>query len=436
MVAPLVLDTKAKMIGGELSTGEPYLSRHREALLSLISLEADARMSSDQGLITAKSAANYLQNFLDYLTETNLTSDTNLVSAFVGTYARKLSSDKGNAWPPGYLLGGDSLSNNIAIQVGLENFQKECTAAQTNIQQHLKLVNDFADKLRQYHNEEQTWLANRPDNCIIALEPAKLNVDASWRRLETATNFCNDVLTNLSSRYQLMADAAASSSASTLKEPVKTMLNRLPFSDQQRKLFFGIMAKLDELAGQAAGSIVSSRNQRAAIIALLDANCLGWSNGELPAYQARWLVYSNACALASAPITMDESLIGDNWTHFAKLRAQADLFRASLANYKGPLALNVSNACGQIAGEARDKLEGQYVENYVKLVAAKLAALASQPQNTMAAITNSRIWLARIEADLQSDGALGAQMDKLSAGRGQGAGRETENADKHQRSDE
>lgn len=415
VLAPLVLDTKAKMIGGDLAAGELNLSRHRAALLSLMELEADARLSSDQALVTTNTAAGYLKSFLDYLTETDLNPDASLVRTFVGTYDRKSAADKGSVWPPAYLLGGDALANNIAIQVGLENFQKECTAAQTNLQQHLKLVNDFADKLRQYHGQEVNWLANLPENCTDALAPAKLSVDASWTRLAASTNFGSDVLTNLSSRYQLMADTAASSSASTLKAPVRNMLNRLPLSEQKRRLFNQILARLDEMAGQAADAIVTSRNQRASALALLDANCLAATNGSLPAYQARWQVYANACALASTPLKLDESLIGDKWARFGDLKKKADAFRAALADYQGPLAVNVSNTCSQIAAQARERLEGQYVESYVKLAAGKLAALANQPQDTLETITNTRIWLARIEGDLQADAVVGGQMDKLSA---------------------
>jgi hypothetical protein len=314
VVQPLVYNTRL-MMQGDPPYGDEAMARHREALMALMDLEADARATDKLTLSDTNKAARYLKSFLAYLTESNLIPDPELVNVFTGTYSKAALAKNGGVWPPTYLRGDDNLSTN-AIDAGLENLQKAGLYAQTNIEQNLKLVDDFADNLYAYQKKESVWLANTAESCQFKatnLDPAKKLVDASWNALASSTNFPVAAFTTLSSRYKLLAAAATNASVAAL---VKGHLNRilyyLPKKDQEWGLFTQIRDKLNEFKGQAAKSELDSYISRYDSVTVMDTNCLAPSstNSPIPAYLARWRLYDDACSLDSQlgfPVVFDST---------------------------------------------------------------------------------------------------------------------------------
>jgi len=133
VVRPLFMDTRTKIVQAPPPLGgDAALARHRGALLSLLNLEYDGRASNMHEL-TEVRAERYLTNLLSYLMETNVPPDPDLVRLFANSYSKTSLARNGGVWPPPNLLGGDILSSNSAIDLGLEKFQTASLRAQTNV---------------------------------------------------------------------------------------------------------------------------------------------------------------------------------------------------------------------------------------------------------------------------------------------------------------
>jgi hypothetical protein len=415
VLIPLVDNTRRKMrsVAPSLSS----ISPHREALLSLMELEADSLMTRANGGVLAdpSAATKCLCSFLSYLTEEDFKPDTNLVSVFVWTYSKDALKKSDGVWPPKSILGGNTLASNSAIRTGLDNFQAASLAAQRSIDQHLKLVNDLADNLNAYHLQEWAWLTNVPDCSALNQKfgRAKAEVDSNWKALEAATNFPAGPLTNLAARYAEMAAAARRASASVFSAPINTILIHLP-SDQSGGLFNEIKKYVDSLAGQAADPVLKSYTERKPFVPNLDALCLAPpTNSSLPSFQVRWSLYTNACDIASHPTDADDSDIGNQWTRFGGLKEKADRFQTKLTLYAGPSAPEVTRACGRIAGDSVQRLQQQFVQTYVALTSHKLSELTSTLSWPSSAVSAAGELLDKIGRDLKVGNRLGDQQEKL-----------------------
>src|SRR5205085_944890 len=131
------------------------------------------------------------------------------------------------------------------------------------------------------------------------------------------------------------------------------------------------------------------------------------------AFFARWSLLSNACAIASTPVSATPEVIGDRWTHYAQLKALVDTFRTNLLAYNGPLAAQVAASCNRLASDAEGKLKNDFVESYVKLATDTLGKWSSQSHWTLADVTNARTFFANLERDLGRCDAIGSQSNKL-----------------------
>jgi hypothetical protein len=421
VLQPLVRQTRAKM--GAVDPTPASLGRHKEAWLALLELEENGVNSSANSGTFANAAApgRYLKTFLSYLTEEDIKPDTNLVNAFARTYSTEALKKNDGVWPPRNLLGGASLADNVAIRVGLEKFHKSSVTALTNIDVHLKLVDNLADQLKALQ-EAEVAMTNAADMCAVLNDkgvPAKAGVDRAWAALEASTNFAGGALTNLAARYYSLAAAASNASASAVSAPINLMLARLQ-SDKGRGLFVDVKKKVEDLASGAAENVWASYNPRARSIGLLDAAYLApQTNSSTPSFQARWSLYTNACALASAQVKPDDNTLGDEWKQFEKLNRNADVFRSSLTNYHGPFAEAVAALCMRVARDAEQKLQVQYVGDYLKLAATRLGAVAAPPKWEPAALTNAATLLNQVTRDLAPEALarLGPQGDKLDATR-------------------
>jgi len=420
ILKPLVLNTRAKMRQAVPSAAS--LARHREALISLMELEADGLTARENGGALADPAATsrYLHSFLSYLTDEDARLDTNLVNVFAWTYSKEALRQSDGVWPPKNLLGGSSLASNPAIDAGLKNFQTASRREQSSIDQQLKLVDTLADKLNAYYSQELAWLTNATADSCTALSQnvagPKAEVDAAWKALEAATNFAAGPVTSLAARYGAMATAATNASASVFSAPIGKILirlSRLP-PEQSSGLFNEIKSSVDALAGQAAEPVLKSYNDRRMFLSTLDANCVAPStNSSEASCQVRWMLYTNACDIVAHPTVAEDSDIGNEWKRFTSLQDKANRFQTNVSLYAGPLAPTVSAACSRIAGDAVQRLQQQFVQTYVVQAAKKLSDLKATSPWTVAAISDAGQWLGRIGRDLEAGGRLGDQQTRL-----------------------
>ena len=416
VLRPLVERTQSKLNRAVPTLGS--LRRHKNALLSLIQLQADGLVPG-QGLSSPAAATRYVTNFLCYLTEDDLKPDTNLVNVFLQTYSKEYLSESKGAWPPKSLVTGIALSNNLAaIMMGLENFQAVSRVTQTNIDQHLGLVNVLADRLEVYQQKESAWLASPPPNpCWVvneSLAPAKAQADTAWENLKTATNFPAGPLTNVAARYDALAAAVTNASAKSLSVPVDLILYPLQQSEPGRAFSRAIKEKLNQLASGAADNVWSNFNSRKAIASLDRDYVPPLSNSVAPVYRERWALYTGACALAKTNVAALTNDIGSAWKRFNDLNGMAGEFQTRLAGYNGPLAGEASNACNRVASNAVQQLKSGYVDDYAKLVSAKLREI-SGAQCTRETVTNAGRWLEKIKTDLVAGETNHIPGERLSA---------------------
>ena len=371
VLKPLVLQTRAKMEHQDSLPGDTLsMTLHREALLSLIRLEADnlaAGGGSLAGTNAADAAGRYLRSFTSYLTGTNVPADTNLVEILRYTYAGRTGAAK---WPPAALLGGNTLAANHAVSNGLAVFRRANQSAQTEITREVGMVDELADSLRQYEQVEADWQASKAEPCNALgsggpLLAAKQKVDAAWASVLAATNIVGNSSLGLADHYALLEKAAKDQSANVFQG----IANDIPDSSKTVGLFADINQEMNRFAKESAGTVRRSLDQRTNWLAAMDQDQTALMPGGLTAHEARWKLYLSACALAGETVAMDNSVVGTEWKKLNELRSRSDAFQAQLAAYKGPLAAPLAEICRHIAGDADVKIKGQMVDDYARLAA-------------------------------------------------------------------
>jgi hypothetical protein len=399
VLKPLIVQTRRKM--ENVPPTADNLERHRQALSALIKMEADnlSAKTRNGALAVTNSdqvAAKYLGAFVSYLTDMDYNPDTNLVDAMAWTYS-KASDGK---WPPQELLGGDHLSNNVAIRVGLENFRTSKRAVEAKVLNEVQSLNNLVSALSEYSQRESTLLA-APDCSLLTgdLGSAKQKVDSARTALLATNNFTAKPVTNMTLRYSDLEQAAKNASASAFRD----IEAELPDEYKTKGVIFEIFDQMKRFASAAAQTVRDNYQTRQPKIADLDANYLVPAGGSA-AYDVRWTLYKSACALAANPVNVNESLIGDKWAKYNDVKARIDEFQTKLATYKEPLPLAgpVTETCNRIASDAEQKLKGRYATDYAAMVKRKLSALAAQSEWNAETITNTGNWFTLISADLES----------------------------------
>ena len=146
-------------------------------------------------------------------------------------------------------------------------------------------------------------------------------------------------------------------------------------------------------------------------MARLDENCLFQpTNASTAAFLLRWSLYTNACALAAAPVKPDDSVIGDQWKQFENLKRAADQFRSALTNYHGPYRQMLGAVFSAVARDAEAKLQMQYVDEYVKLVTARLQGVSQTARWEPVNLTNAAVLLASVGRDLEQEEIVRAHV--------------------------
>ena len=408
VLKPLVVSTRDKIKSSDPGTSLPL---YRNALLSLLQLEADGlkdrRASNETNLATG-----YLTNYISFLTGTSVAVDPGLVDAFVNTYSAPSLQKNHGGWPPANLLGGN-LSSNAAIAAGLERYQEASKKTQTSLLTDLDLVNQFADSLIRYQQAESSWLNNPASSCPEFLADRE-KLDGLLKTISASTNVSGGFITNLAACYVRMAGIAYSSSASMLMADVQNIRRLVPNDKQQ--LFVDVVAKLKDLGNQAASDIQSNYDKRSLAIASLDAGYLApaTSKAGLPAYQARWQIYTNACALSQMPLDVQ---VGEKWEQYNAIGKNIGQFKDKLPNdYTGPLDKEMTKACCDFLTGAQMKLEDDFVKIYADKAKNKLDDLSRQRSLKL---PDAADWLDKIQVDLKDKAVFKRHADSLSAISGQ-----------------
>jgi IcmF-related N-terminal domain len=403
VLKPLIADARNKMVN-RTNVNSSALGRHQKALMALIQLEADGLAGGSRGGVLAQTNATeksekYLSALLSYLMDSDQKADTNLVEVFAWTYSRKQNA--AGLWPPTDLLGGSHLSNNVAIGRGLQSFSAAHREAEKQITSELQLANDLVAALATYAQTETHWLAKDVgDPCSFLdkeLNPAWQSADQSLHLLSAATNYTTAPVTNLAARYMVLEDAARSASSSSIRD----IDSELPEAYKNTGIIYEIREQFSRMASEGARTVMDAYTKRKDAVTLLDSKYVIPPPGaRKSAYALRYSLYTQACDLAKSPISADETMIGDQWKRFGKLKDMADRFRTSLTDYKGAMADTAADVCNQVAGDAELRLKGKFVDSYLTVVKEKLPALINQSSWTAATVTNVHSWFERVQADV------------------------------------
>jgi hypothetical protein len=397
----------------ELSPDTPALARHRDAWLTLLRLERDFVHpgAADSFIGNTSYADKNLRALISYLTEETLNRvDTNLSQICVATYA---GSGK-RKWPPPSLSGGNTLSNNLPVFIGLRNLHSNSVAAQTHVQTNLFLLNDVTDSLFAYHSNESDWLSNNADPCAALstrLLYSKQRADAAMATLRTSTNLVVGGVTNVHVLYARVEADAVEASSRGLKTSVDTLTDA--FGDKS-PLLMEVQRFLAGLIKEAGSEIRSAEISRSNKVHTIDDYCLG--SNKIPSYQLRWRLYANACALAAVSTDVTENDFGTQWTNLSNIKGLVANFKGSLGEYRGPDVDAITNACNNIARQASDSLEARYVVNYAMTAEKAISNLFHYPSWSVAQVTKARTVFSKIEADLE--GGKAPTVQRLSELRG------------------
>ncbi|MSU57592.1 MAG: hypothetical protein EXS35_05335 [Pedosphaera sp.] len=417
VLTPLIGASRRKMIEVAPRNDDPAsLRRHRDALLSLVQIEAElANRKPGEGLSGGTNgmerAGKYLNTFVSYLTDSEFKGDTNLTSVFAWTY---LTNKAGlNKWAPVYFSGGDRLSNNIAIRTGLQRFRDANRTNEVRVQKELANVNQLVTALLRFRDSESAWLSSAGNSCVALtadVVPAKAAVDDAWNELSKNSYFGPGTTTNLNARYRLLEDAAQGAARTSMNE----ITSGLGVGAQMSGIIAEVSSALTSFGQEAAQAVRTNRAAASNVVAELDLNFVTPARA-VPLYQARWALYTNACALRDAQVGVSEAVIGNQWRDFLDRLASADQFVAGLTNYTGPFAPTVATVCDGIAGAAVKELKARFVADYVKEAARQLTRTTERSTWTIGDITNSRSLFERIQRDLDAREKLGGEAAQLEA---------------------
>jgi len=416
VLKPLLVQTRNKMQAGKLDpTDSKAVQRHREALFALIRFQTDKFSINSGNLNDTNSAAKYLKSLVSYLIDSDTSPvDTNLVGTLAWTYSKEGSGD--GTWPPDFLRGADSLSNNLAIKEGLAGVRRANQLNKVRIEKvELPGVNELVDDLEAYRLLEKEWLnnTNTGDRCrtlVDLLVPASDKAQARLRALGAAADIPKP-LTNLSEAYQQLADAAVRLSALSFSNITAELSDAM--KTESTGLVAEIRKQLSEFNREQAETITEARQARSPVFAGLNSNYLAVASDDpTPAFELRSSLYLKACRLATEKAEPDDSSLGDGWTKFQRLTNNAADFEKKLSDYSGPLAKQVREVCEQIAGDAKRQLKSSYLAKYVELATRTLRKTADDVCD-FADVGKAKLLFDRVSKDLDESGNLGDQKTKL-----------------------
>ena len=394
VLRPLVYYTRDKMLHVPPS---PEINRHSEAWWSLLQIEADSLAPNSTAAVISKqkNATDHLGNLLCYLTEEQSSKlDTNLVGVFLRSFASKEGDGKVQ-WPPVSLLAGNTLATNNAIRKGLENYNTACVRAQTNINLELTRLNGLTDQLAKYYKLELEFLES-PESSCDKVEPMRESKEAA-DRLQMAPNLVSG---SLKSRYSDLGARAAAASASSLSNLVSITKLGLDQENKQSPLVNDIGPRLSELEKEAGKSVLSALDLRAQSVSDLDTYCLSIiPPNNVLAYQARWELYTNACAMQKISVEATIQDIGDSWRQYTTLKTRSEKFLGGLAAYKGPLEKKATNKCSLIAQNRMAELEKDFLKSYKEVVWKQLQDVSTSTSWTTDSVTNVLFWFSKVQRD-------------------------------------
>ncbi len=406
VLQPLVENTRVKMIEtgkraalpGAQPMTEAAAQRHWAALLALVQLEADLNFGN-QAIGGTNAANKYLQSFLSYLTETNVTAPAALADTMAWTYSG--TGGKG-VWPPKRFSGGDSLAANQAINQGLAQYLAYAKQSQKAQADRLKLLNTIYAQTVDFQRQEALLIKAAEDKKIIPSELVESVVlaknalhfsllEVKYQNLASGNGF------SLVVGYSNLVIECQQTSTNAFGEVYKLLSGGVKPVTQG--LFNDIRAQLVAFQNRNVDEVAQSQRQ-ATNAAELDQNFLA----DLEAsrvYAVRCDLYTQAFQFRQTKLTPAD-MVGQQWRALEDLQKTQAAIQGKASAYSGRLKAELNATCQYLLEEGRGLALQKAVTDYAVYTGGQLDSLSAKgaDASTVDALQKAKSFLEKVDLDL------------------------------------
>jgi len=330
-VGPLIEAARQKMILGSPAprVGSPEAVTEGGALVGLVRLEAgivNRREHKSAGPFTGDKLLPPLFNY---------TSGPKFDAPLSRTL--DLTYQEGNTWPPQYLSAGFNLTENTAIQHGLERFIKDAQWATQSRSDSLPMILKLIDEVTKYGKAEDDLAAiastpgpiEKTDKAIFEastqLSARKTAIDIALSEAKKAGVFeggpvslaaaYDRIFRDLRLRYDLGWSLTSEAEAILQVGSLKKAVTSITGESKDHVIFREILDKLQGVMGELEAKFKPALSDaEIAHLRTLDELYLADPKTNALQYEIRWALYDE-CIKASPAITYASSqdLVGQEW---------------------------------------------------------------------------------------------------------------------------
>ena len=370
VVKPMVDATRARIESGNTNDSSVL---HSAALIELMQLESGFQPRGTN-LISAPvldgtNAEKFLETGLSYLTQSNVTVDTNLVGAMLWAYVNGGARQGG--WPPAWLSETTNANSHLAkypaIRAGLDGFsarsiyiirsQAEIWNQATNLIEALDRFKAGEDKL--YAAAARGDL-DAADTDAQRLGSLKRAVDKQAGDIVKSDLF----KTTLLETYQNLRSKVETEGTATFYR-IKAANDQLLAGHPRSTLFLDISNKLynvQQSLGEELGRLDTSADSNK--LRQLDVEYLNKAEGARRYYAQRWEIYDHAMNLApDQPFAPKFGKGDDDLQNFLKNDLAA--VSNSIASYTGPGSNQVALIGGFFLRASEAQQRAAFLEAYL-----------------------------------------------------------------------
>jgi hypothetical protein len=363
-VGPLLEAARQKMILGSPAprVGSAEAVTEGEALVGLVRLEAgivNRREHKPAGSFTGDKLLPPLFNY---------TSGPKFDAPLSRTL--DLTYQESNGWPPPYLSGGFNLTENTAIQQGLERFIKDAQWAAQSRSDVLPLIQRLIDEVTKYGKVEDDLAAvastpgpvEKTDRAIYEgftqLQASKQAVDIALNEATKAGVFeggpvslaaaYERIFRDLRLRYDLGRSLKSEAEMILQVGALKKAVTNVTGESKDHVIFREIMDKLQGVMSDLEAKFKPAlSDSEIAHLRTLDELYLADPKTNALQYETRWALYDECVNKASPAITYASSqdLVGQEWKPLVDIIAKVAQIRASVQGYNGLLHEKAVSIC-------------------------------------------------------------------------------------------
>jgi len=352
-VGPLLEAARQKMIIGSPAprVGSPEAVTEGGALLGLVRLEAGIVNRKEHKSAGAFTGDKLLPPLFDYTSGPKF--DAPLSRTLDLTY------QEANNWPPRYLSAGFNLTENAAIQRGLDRFIKDAQWAAQSRSDVLPLILKLIDEVTKYGKAESDLAAvastpgqiEKTDKAVFEnftqLQTRKQAIDVALNEARKAGVFeggpvslaaaYDRIFKELRLRYDIGRSLNAEAEAIIQVGALKKAVTNLTGESKDHIIFREILDKLQGVMSDLEAKFKPALSESdVAHLRTLDELYLADPKTNALQYETRWALYDE-CIKASPAITYASTLdlVGQEWKPLQDIISNLAKIRATVEGYDG-----------------------------------------------------------------------------------------------------